>query len=125
MADINFNKASSAYQNSNSLQSFGQSSGQAVSGSQKSNAIEEISGVNSSDKIGFKPSFEELLGASLDKARDAGYKGEAISAQSVAGKAEYHELITAVNNSDLTLRTVVAVRDRIINAYQDILKMPI
>ena len=115
MTDINFNKASSAYQNSANLQS--------VKNITQAQELPNIGGQN--DKIGFKPSFNELLTESLDKSRDAGYKGEAISAESVANKAEYHQLVTAVNNADLSLRTVVAVRDRIINAYQDILKMPI
>lgn len=73
----------------------------------------------------FKPSFEELLGQSLGNARNAGYTGESVGAESVANKAEFHELITAVNNADLTLRTVVAVRDKMVSAYQDILRMPI
>jgi flagellar hook-basal body complex protein FliE len=31
----------------------------------------------------------------------------------------------AVANADLALQTVVAVRDRVIQAYQEILRMPI
>jgi flagellar hook-basal body complex protein FliE len=116
MTDVNFNKASSAYQNSSNLQS--------VKNITQVQEIPEIGGSGDS-KIGFKPSFNELLTESLDKARDAGYKGEAVSAESVANKAEYHQLVAAVNNMDLSLRTVVAARDKIINAYQDILKMPI
>ncbi len=76
------------------------------------------------DPTRFKPDFEELITEALDKARDAGYQGESVSAKSLENKAEYHELVTAVNNADLTLRTVVAVRDRMISAYQDIIKMP-
>jgi flagellar hook-basal body complex protein FliE len=33
--------------------------------------------------------------------------------------------VTAVNNAELTLDTVVAIRDKVIGAYQDIMKMPI
>ena len=72
-----------------------------------------------------RPSFTELLGTSLDKARDAGYSSESISAKAIANEAELHELITSVNNAEMTLNTVVAIRDRVINAYQDIIKMPI
>ena len=72
-----------------------------------------------------KPSFPDLLGHSLQSARDVGYKGEAQSTRSVANESELHDLINAVSNAELTLNTVVAVRDRVISAYQDIIKMPI
>ena len=72
-----------------------------------------------------QPSFSDLLGTSLQKARDAGYSGESMSTKAIAGEAELHDLVTAVANAELTLNTVVAVRDRVINAYQDIIKMPI
>jgi flagellar hook-basal body complex protein FliE len=34
-------------------------------------------------------------------------------------------VVTAVAEADLTLQTVVAVRDRVIEAYQNIMRMPI
>lgn len=72
-----------------------------------------------------KPDFTNMLGTALDASRDAGYKGEMMSSKSIASSAELHELVTAVSNAELTLNTVVAVRDRVISAYQDIIKMPI
>lgn len=72
-----------------------------------------------------KPAFGELLTESLSTAKNTAYKSESISAKSLTGEAELHELVTSVTNAELTLNTVVAIRDRVINAYQDILKMPI
>ncbi len=71
------------------------------------------------------PAFSEVLGQALDKARDAGYGSEAVSLKSIAGQTELHDLVLAVNNAELTLNTVVAIRDRVVSAYQDIIKMPI
>jgi len=34
-------------------------------------------------------------------------------------------VVTAVTNAEVTLQTVVAVRDKVISAYQDILRMPV
>lgn len=82
-------------------------------------------GASSSASNPMKPDFTEMLGSSLDASRNAAYKGEIMSAKSVAGNAQLHELITAVSNAELTLNTVVAIRDRVISAYQDIVKMPI
>lgn len=72
-----------------------------------------------------RPSFTNLLQDSLNEAASQGYKSESLSNLAVAGKAELHELVTAVSNAELTLNAVVAVRDRAVNAYQDILRMPI
>jgi len=71
------------------------------------------------------PAFDDLVTESLSVAKNKSYESEAISAKSLVGDAEMHELVTSVTNAELTLNTVVAIRDRVVNAYQDILKMPI
>ncbi len=56
----------------------------------------------------------------------AGLKqGEAATLQAVAGKADISQVVTAVTNAEVTLQTAVAVRDRVIQAYLDIIRMPI
>jgi flagellar hook-basal body complex protein FliE len=71
------------------------------------------------------PAFLDLVAEGLESARSTGYNSEATSAEALANKAELHDLVSAVSNAELTLNTVVAVRDRMISAYQDIIKMPI
>jgi flagellar hook-basal body complex protein FliE len=71
------------------------------------------------------PSFSELIGTGLKGAADAGYKSEAISTKALAGKADVTDVVTAVANAELALNTVVAVRDKMISAYQDIIRMPV
>lgn len=72
-----------------------------------------------------KASFGDLVGEALVTSKQGAYKAEAISTQGLLGKADLSDVITAVSNAELTLNTVVSVRDRMINAYQDIIKMPI
>lgn len=60
---------------------------------------------------------EDAIGAAKD--------AETLSKQAVAGKASLRDMVTAVNNAELTLETVVSVRDKVISAYNDIMKMPI
>ena len=48
-----------------------------------------------------------------------------MSLKAVAGEAELSEVVTAVANAETALQTVVTVRDRIITAYQEIMRMPI
>jgi flagellar hook-basal body complex protein FliE len=69
--------------------------------------------------------FGALLEQTLSEAVDAGHKGEAIATAAVSGQTSLQEVVEAVNAAELTLQTVVAVRDRMIAAYQEILRMPI
>jgi flagellar hook-basal body complex protein FliE len=70
-------------------------------------------------------SFADVLGDLASSAKDEGVKAEKLGAAALLGKADYAEVVTAVANADVALQTVVTVRDKIISAYQDILKMPI
>jgi len=50
---------------------------------------------------------------------------EKVSMDALSGQASLADVVTAVNSADMALKTVVAVRDKVIGAYQDIIKMPI
>lgn len=67
--------------------------------------------------------------AMLDDVVDAMAKsGGAAETQAVAGAtqdAELVDVVTSIAAAELTLETVVAVRDKVIAAYQEIMKMPI
>lgn len=45
--------------------------------------------------------------------------------QAALGKADINDVVMAVSKAELTLQTVVAVRDKAVQAYQEILRMPI
>jgi flagellar hook-basal body complex protein FliE len=69
-------------------------------------------------------SFGNLLAQVLTGALDASRKGETQATRAIAGGADLQQVVEAVNAAELTLQTVVAVRDRIIGAYQEIMRMP-
>ena len=70
-------------------------------------------------------SFLQLMKQAVKEATNTEYTSEATQMQSLSGKVELTDLVTAVTNAELTLDTVVAIRDRVINAYQDIIKLSI
>ena len=71
-------------------------------------------------------SFADLVSDAAKSAVDTQMNAEAVQMQALTGgKVELTNLVTAVANAELSLNTVVAVRDRVINAYQDIIKMTI
>jgi flagellar hook-basal body complex protein FliE len=69
--------------------------------------------------------FASLLKSGAASFIESSKKSEELSKQAIAGKADVRDVVAAVNNAELTLQTVVAVRDKVIAAYSDILKMPI
>ncbi len=69
-------------------------------------------------------SFAELLGNNFSQAVSATKSAEQASFGAVSKTADLVDVVSAVNNAELALETVVAVRDRMISAYQDIMRMP-
>lgn len=51
--------------------------------------------------------------------------GERATADAITGKAELADVVEAMTAAELTLQTAQAVRDRMLNAYQEIMRMPI
>lgn len=70
-------------------------------------------------------SFSSMLKDAATNAVDSVKQSEQASKQAIAGKTDIREVVNAVSNAELTLETVVAVRDKVINAYNEILRMPI
>ena len=52
-------------------------------------------------------------------------QGEQAATEQVDGKANIVDVVNSVNSAELTLDTVVAVRDKVVAAYQSIMSMPI
>ena len=74
---------------------------------------------------GAQDGFGDLVRKAAEGAVDSLKQGEQASLQGVMGKADIAQVAAAVANADATLQTIVAVRDRVIGAYQDIIKMTI
>jgi flagellar hook-basal body complex protein FliE len=71
------------------------------------------------------PSFAKFVKDATTTGIEQLHKSEQISAAAVVGKADLTEVITAVTNAELTLQTATSVRDKVVQAYQEILRMPI
>lgn len=71
------------------------------------------------------PSFDALVKEALTSVVDAGRKSDTQAQAAASGKANMVDLVTAVAESETAITTLVSVRDRMIQAYQTILQMPI
>ncbi|TNC07886.1 flagellar hook-basal body complex protein FliE [Methylobacterium terricola] len=69
--------------------------------------------------------FTQLLSSALDGVAEAGKRADGQALAVAAGKANVVDVVTAVAESETALQTLVAVRDRVISAYEDIMRMQI
>lgn len=70
-------------------------------------------------------SFKQFMGDSIEESIDVMKTGEKMQAKAVTGEADITEVVQAVTASELTLETIVSLRDRMVSAYQEIMRMPI
>jgi flagellar hook-basal body complex protein FliE len=71
------------------------------------------------------PSFSAVLKDALGSVAEAGRKSDAQTVAMAQGKANVMDVVTAVAETDVAVSTLVSVRDKVIAAYEDIMKMPI
>lgn len=79
----------------------------------------QISGAGQSGD--FSAAMSRALASVVDTARGA----EQGAMQAISGGGNITDVVTAVAKAELALQTTVAVRDRVVQAYQDIMRMPI
>jgi flagellar hook-basal body complex protein FliE len=70
-------------------------------------------------------SFSALLKETLGNVMDVGRKSDAQTIAMAQGKANVMDVVTAVAETDVAVSTLVSVRDKVIQSYEDIMRMPI
>jgi flagellar hook-basal body complex protein FliE len=71
------------------------------------------------------PSFGSLLKDAIGSVLEAGHKSDAQTTAMAAGKTNVVDLVTAVSETEVAVESLVAVRDKVIAAYEEIMRMPI
>ncbi len=69
--------------------------------------------------------FTTALRDAAESAVETISRGEVETLKAAAGQADLTDVVTAMSQAEITLQTVVTLRDRVIQAYQDIMRMPI
>ncbi len=70
-------------------------------------------------------SFGSVMGQALGNVVDAGRQADAQSVRAISGEGNVTDLALAVSKAELALQTTVALRDKMVQAYQDIMRMSI
>jgi len=69
--------------------------------------------------------FGDMLTRALGSVVDAGHQADAQSMQAIGGAGNLTEVVTAVSRAELALQSATTIRDRVVQAYQDVMRMPI
>ncbi|HBM90302.1 MAG TPA: flagellar hook-basal body complex protein FliE [Rhodospirillaceae bacterium] len=69
--------------------------------------------------------FSNMLTDFLGDAVDSVKKSEEMAAQGALGKADLQEVILAVSEAEVMMQTVTAIRDKMISAYQEVIRSAI
>ena len=75
--------------------------------------------------MGEGPDFAQVLSQTVGDMAQTSHRAEQAMAAHTQGRAQLVDVVTAVSSAQSSLETVMAVRDQVISAYQEIMRMPI
>ena len=82
-------------------------------------------GAGKASELGGGQSFGAVLKDAIGSVLDSGRKSDAQTIAMASGKSNVMDVVTAVAETDVAVSTLVSVRDRVIQSYEDIMKMSI
>ena len=71
------------------------------------------------------PSFGSMVKEAIGAVVEAGRKSDTQAQAMAAGKANIVDVVTAVTDTEVAVEAMVSVRDKVIQAYEEIMRMPI
>lgn len=81
--------------------------------------------VNQTADIGQGDEFAKFLAQSVQSAVDQGKQSDQMALDLVNGKANVVDVVTSIAQTEFAIESMVTVRDRVISAYEEIMRMPI
>jgi flagellar hook-basal body complex protein FliE len=80
---------------------------------------------NSAVKPAAASDFGTMVTEAAQSAMQTVQNSEQVAAAGVSGTADVQQVVQALSDAELTMQAVVAVRDKVLGAYNDIMKMAI
>ena len=69
--------------------------------------------------------FGAMLKDAIGSVVETGRKSDSQTAAMMTGKADMVDVVTAVSQTEVAVEALVSVRDKVIQAYEEIMRMPI
>lgn len=74
---------------------------------------------------GGQGSFGDMLKSAIGTVVEAGHRSDVQSQALASGKANIVDVVTAVAETEVAVSALVSVRDKVVQAYEEIMRMPI
>jgi flagellar hook-basal body complex protein FliE len=74
----------------------------------------------SDDKNGFMAAMQDALGSTLQRSAEA---GQAATQLAKGGDVDLHDTLLAMEKGDVSLKFMVSVRNKVLDAYREIMRM--
>ena len=71
------------------------------------------------------PNFGEILKGMMNDTVQASRTAESKITAGVQGKTDMVDVVTAISSAETSLETVMSIRDQVISAYQEVMRMQI
>lgn len=88
-------------------------------------ATQGVGGASAGAAAATGPEFSQLVQDVIGGVTQQTRVAETQMTQMVQGQGSMIDVVTAVSSAEASLETVIAVRDQVITAYQEIMRMPI
>ncbi len=70
-------------------------------------------------------SLQDVLGGAVKNFADTLQQGEQTAMAAMSGDADPHALVQALVQTELAVEAAITVRNKVVEAYQEILRMPV
>ena len=87
-------------------------------------AVQNYAALRPATQPGTSPGDSMFGRIAMDFAQTLAH-GEQVAQQSMVGDADPHALVQALAQTELAVETAVTVRNKVVEAYQEILRMPV
>ena len=78
-----------------------------------------------SENVGGGQDFSSFMKEASENSIETLKSGEAMSMKGITGNADLNDVVSAINSAESTLQLVTTIRDKMIQAYQEVMRMPI
>ncbi|RVT89549.1 flagellar hook-basal body complex protein FliE [Rhodovarius crocodyli] len=84
-----------------------------------------LAGAASEAASGAQSGFAAMLSRAAGGMIEAQNQADAASSNALQGRGSVTDVVVAVSRAELALQTATTLRDRVVSAYQDVMRMPI
>jgi flagellar hook-basal body complex protein FliE len=74
---------------------------------------------------GSGPGFAEALGKVVEAVESTESQADTAVTGMLAGKTDVHDAMIALQRAEMSLQLTVQIRNKLVSAYQDIMRMPV